>query len=486
MVPPTRRTVLQTLGTTGIASLAGCPSLSTNNNYGEQPPDSLGTTWSSPASEWRYPRRGLQNTARSSTGFQEQSTVDWQAHEQSTEEGGRESTHLAVATRETVILGTENENGLNLTAYHATDGTRRWSRQLRDSDPLYPQFGGLVDGTLYLTDYETDVIAVDVSGGTVRWRVNLYDRVADDVPEQYLTRPNTSPERFAPVPTATPSCVYVQTSYGLHGLVPEDGRERWRLYLGDELEDDRILQDPGGLAVTDHRVLMSYARPEQLLLGIRQHDGEPVVDRTSVSVRYPNSPLVTGNGTTALDSGIIWSTDASGTLATGAAGTRSVRWQFEGGASNGAAAFSSLAYDGTRVFVCEGHEKPAEFVVFALRAKTGGLEWMHRESISDSGIVLSDDADLRVGHPAVADGTLLVGYGDRSEHGSDAGTLLALATTEGSRRWRTGLSVAPSDIAPTETGIYVSGHRGGISRLTENQGESPAVYRGDESDTILH
>ena len=466
MVPPTRRTVLQALGITGVASLAGCPSLSTNNDYAEQPPDSLGTTWSSPASEWRYPRRGLHNTARSSISFQEQSTVDWQANEQSTAEGAQESTHLAVATRETVILGTENENGLNLTAYYATDGTRRWSRQLRASDQLYPQFGGLVDGTLYLTDYETDVIAVDVSEGTVRWRVNLYKRVADDVPEQYLTKPNTSPERFAPVPAATPSCVYVQTSYGLHGLAPEDGRERWRLYLGDELEDDRILQDPGGLAVTDRRVLMSYARPEQLLIGVREHDGEPVVDRTSVPVQYPNLPLVTEDGTTVLDSGIIWSTDASGTLATGAASTRSVRWQFEGLASTGAAAFSSLAYDGTRVFVCEGHEKPAEFVVFALRAETGGLEWIYRESISDRGMALSADADLRVGHPAVADGTLLAGYGKRSEQGSNVGTLIALSTTEGSLRWRTGFSVAPRNIAPTESGIYISGHRSGITRLT--------------------
>lgn len=465
MVPPTRRTALQMLGVAGIASLAGCPSRSLVTGDGEQPPDSLGTAWTSPGDEWRYPRGGLQNTAHSDSTLQQRPTEEWRAQAQSAEEGPLKSTHLAAATREMVILGTERADGLELTAYDPTDGTSRWSQHLQGSDSFYPQFGGLVDGTLYLSDFETDVIALDVSTGTVRWRINLYERVAQTVPEKYLIESNQSQGRFEPIPAATPDCVYVQTSYGVHGLAPGDGQERWRLSLGDELEDDSVLQDPGGLALTEGRVVASYGRPEQRLYGIQQYDGESIVDWTTVPIPYPNRPLMTETGTTALDSGIIWSTDANVTLAAGAAGTSSVKWQFQGMASTGAAAFSSLAYDGTRVFACEGHETTGEFVVFALRADTGGLEWLYRESIPDNGIVLSPDTDFRVAHPAVASDTLLVGYGTSAEQGGATGTLVALSTTDGRERWRTGLPVAPRDIAPTKTGIYIGSRRSGISGL---------------------
>lgn len=467
MAPPTRRTTLQMLGTAAVASLAGCSGLSTNSDYGEKPPDSLGTAWSPPDDEWRYPRRGLHNTARSSSGFRERPTVDWTAHDDSTADDPTDSTHLAAATRETVILATGNANGVALTAHRATDGTRHWHRQLPDSDSVYPQFGGVVDGTLYLTDSETDVIAVDVSGGTVRWRVDLYERIAEAVPERYLVELGEDAERFEPVPAATPDCVYVQTSYGVHGLAPEDGRERWRIYLGDELEDDRVLEDPGGLAVTDDRVLLSYGRPEDLLLSVRRHSDEPVVDRTSVPIAAPSRPLVTDDGATALGSNVIWATNTNRTLAAGAAKHRTGWWQFEGLASAGAAAFSSLAYDGTRVFVCEAHEERDEFVVFALRAETGGIEWSYRESMSDNGVVPASDGDLRVAQPAVADGTLLTGYGAGSGRGSETGTLVALSTTAGSTHWRTALPVAPRDIAPTESGIYISGRESGISALSQ-------------------
>jgi outer membrane protein assembly factor BamB len=262
--------------------------------------------------------------------------------------------------------------------------------------------------------------------------------------------------------------VYVQTSYGIHGLAPGDGRERWRISLGDELEDDEMLQEPGGLALTDGRVVTSYARPDRLLYGVQRYDDELAVDRTTLPVQYPSQPLVIGTGTTALGSGVIWSTDATGMLAAGAAGTSTVKWEFQGMASTGAAAFSTLASDGTRVFVCEGHEMTGEFVVFALRADTGGLEWLYRESIPENGIDLSSDMDFRVAHPAVASDTLLVGYGTSAERGGSTGTMVALSTTAGTRQWRTGLSIAPRDIAPTEAGIFIGGRRGGLSGLTQS------------------
>ncbi|WP_276274108.1 PQQ-binding-like beta-propeller repeat protein [Haloarcula litorea] len=466
MCPPTRRTALRMLGTAGVACLAGCPSRSLDDGDRSRPPDSLGTDWTAPDSEWVFPRAGLCNTARSAVAHDDPPTGNWRGRQRSPDDESPESTHLAAVTRDTVVVGTEYAAGLVLTGYHVTDGTRRWRRQVRDSGSLYPHFGGVVDGTLYLGDFETDVIAVDVSDGTVRWRIDLYERVSEVVPDRYLTAPDDPPERFAPIPRATPDCVYVQTSYGLHGLAPENGRERWRIHLGDALDDARVFQDPGGMAITDDRVLASYGRPEQLLLGVRLHDGAPAVDRTTVPVRYPDRPLVTGEGTTALDSGVIWSTDATGTLAAGVSGASAVDWQFAGLASSGAAAFSSLAADGSRLFVCEGHEAASEFVVFALRAATGGLEWLTREPIADAATVDEPDADFRVAEPAVAGGTLLVGYGASAEAGSEAGTLIALSATDGSERWRTDLAVAPRDVAATETGVYVSGQRRGVSGLT--------------------
>ena len=469
MVPPTRRTALQMLGAVGTAGLAGCPSRSPAASDGQKPPDSLGTAWTAPDDEWRYPRGGLGNTAYSEATLRQRPTEAWQVRAPPTDGFPAGRTHLAAVTGRTVVLGTERTNGLELTAYDATDGTDRWTRRLRDPDSVYPQYGGLVNGTLYLSDFETDVIAVDAADGTVRWRIDLYERVAEAVPERRLVAPNQSRDRFAPVPAATPDCVYVQTGYGVHGLAPGDGRERWRLPLGDELDDDTVLQDPGGLAVTESRVLASYGRPDQLLYGVRRDDDGIIVDRTTVPIRYPNRPLVAGGATTALGSGVLWSTDALGTLAVGAAGTSAVKWEFQGMASTGAAAFSSPASDGTRLFVCEGHETTGEFVVFALRADTGGLEWLYQESVSEHGIELSSDTEFRVATPAVADGTVLAGYGTNADRGGAAGTVVALSTADGTERWRADLPVAPKDIAPTGTGVYVGGRRAGISGLTRSR-----------------
>lgn len=466
MVPPTRRTALQLLGTAGIASLTGCSTLSRVQTPSEQPPDALGTTWSPPDDDWRYPRQGLRNTARSAASVQAQPAVDWQVPATSATEADPESIHLAAVSQDIVVFGIERADGWVLTAHQPSDGTQRWRRQLEGFDSLPPQFGGLVAGTLYLTDFETDVLAVAAQDGTRRWRVNLYARIAESVPEQYLPEPDSSPNRFAPIPVATPDCVYVQTSYGVHGLSPEDGRERWRLYLGKELPDDRVLEDPGGLAVTDNRILLSYGRPEQLLFNIRQYSEDPVVGRRTVPIGSPAQPLVVDTDTTVLGSRVIWSTNTARTLASGTGRTRGVPWQFQGLASDGPAAFSTVASDGARVFVCEAHEETGEFAVFAIRADTGGLEWLHREPMSDNGIQVSSNTDLRVAHPAVADETVLAGYGVSSEAGSDTGLVLALSTATGTMEWRIPLEIAPRDIAPTETGIYISGHNsdgGGFS-----------------------
>lgn len=464
MVPPTRRNALQVLGAASLAGLAGCSSLLATEDYEERPADSLGTDWTPPAREWRYPRGDLRNTAGSGVESRRQPSVDWRADGQSRRDD-RQRTHLAGVTRELVVLGTETPNGLRLSAYDTADGTRRWRRQIAHEDSLFPRFGGIVDGTVYFSDVETDVLAVDVADGTVRWRIDLYDRVAETVPDRYLTGGKGAADRLDPLPKATPDWVYVQTAYGVHGLAPSDGTEQWRIYLGEVTDGDATLKNPGGLAVTEDRVLTSYAWPEDLLVGVRYHDDEPAVNGVPVPVAYPSDPLVVDSRTTGVGTGVTWATDAGEALAAGADGSRSVAWQFEGLANSGSAAFSRLASDGTRVFVCEAHRTSGEFVVFAVRADEGGFEWLHRESFAESGFTVPESTDLRVADPVVAGETVLTGFGRRSEAGATPGRLIALSTTDGRVRWRADLPITPIDLAPTDTGLYVCGYNSGVTAL---------------------
>jgi outer membrane protein assembly factor BamB len=73
-----------------------------------------------------------------------------------------------------VVAAVERDAGVVLRAYDAADGTRRWHQRIQyPQGRRYPLFGGLVDGTHYLTDSGTDVVAIDAADGTVRWRIDL-------------------------------------------------------------------------------------------------------------------------------------------------------------------------------------------------------------------------------------------------------------------------------------------------------------------------
>ncbi|MFC7165390.1 PQQ-binding-like beta-propeller repeat protein [Halospeciosus flavus] len=353
-------------------------------------------------------------------------------------------------------------------AYDAVDGDRRWRRQVQyPHGHRYPQFGGLVDGTLFLTDSGTDVIAVDISDGTVRWRINLYEQVAKAVPNRFLTRSSDSPEQFSPLPLATPETVYIQSSYGLHGLAPSDGREQWRLYLGNhDQEDNRVLDEPGGLAVTDDCVWASYSQPTPSIYELEMFDESPSINRLASPMDLPGRPVVARDGDVTVSSQVVWSTDTHRSLAFGAAGGTDVAWQFPGWDSSGPATFSSVATDGDRVFVCEGHESKALFVVFALDASTGGLEWIFRQSLDDGDLSTAAPAEFRVSCPVVGDNTVVVGYGLDSKQTTGQGSLLGLSSGDGRLRWRTDLPMAPWDVAVAGDRVYVSGQEQGVVALS--------------------
>jgi outer membrane protein assembly factor BamB len=460
MVPSTRRDALRAVGLAGLAGLAGCSALDGLRGPNERPPESLGTDWTPPADEWRSPRGGLRNAAAAPGALDDPPDVAWTVGPPDDPAG---SGRPVLAAGETVVSAVARDDRVVLRARDAADGRRRWRRVVSFAPARrYPRIGGLVDGSLFLTDSGTDVLAVDAADGTVRWRVDLHDRVAGAVPGRFL--PDRGPAAFSPVARPTPGALYVQTAYGLHGLTPADGHERWRLRLGDRGRDARPNEDPGGIAVGDGRVLASYGRPAPSVYEVRVGSDEPSVDRDAAATRLPARPVVV-DGRTVLTDRVVWSTDAGGTLAFGVGGRTDVAWRFPGLASEGPAAYSRLAASEGRAFVCEGDESSETLAVFGLRAADGGLAWLRRESVGGLGAARSDAAAFKLAGPVVVGDTLLVGAGVAPEGAPGRGRLVAFATADGRVRWRTGLPFAPGSLAVAGGRVYVGGRRGGVVAL---------------------
>ena len=464
MPSTSRRDALRLLGLAGAASVAGCSALGLDSGPNEQPPDAVGTTWTPAADSWPFEAANLQNTARSPRGAGTQPTVEWQNHRPEDRLGPFLSGELVAATPQRVFASAEFENERRLDAYDAVTGDHLWNRSLGDSsDYSVLRFGGLVDGTMYLAGSGAEVVAVDAADGTVRWRRNLGEHVASEVPEKYLSA-STSRTAFSMLLTATPETVYVQSPYGIHGLAPADGAEQWRVYLGRQTESP-ALEDPYGLAVTDRRVWASYGGRVRSLFAVGVSEDGPEVQRVELPLGFPAEPVVTGDRQVALTHDVTWATSPVETLAVGATGDE-VEWQFPGYAGDGAAAYSPLATDGERAFVCASYEQPAQFVVVALRASTGKLDWLHRESLANEDVAVSEGREFRLCQPAVAGDTLLVGYGTAPEQETGHGEVLVLARRDGGVEWRTDLSVAPQDLQVTSAGLYVGGQRGSVLALT--------------------
>jgi len=464
MPSTSRRDALRLLGLAGVASVAGCNALGLDSGPNEQPPESLGTSWTPATDSWQFQAADLRNTAQSPHGVGTQPTVEWQNHRPEDRLDSFLSGEVVAATPQRVIMASEFENERRLDAYDADAGDHLWNRPLGDSADYYvSRFGGLVDGTMYLAGSGAEVVAVDASDGTVRWRRNLGEHVASEVPGKYLSAPNSATD-FPALFAATPEIVYVQSPYGIHGLAPADGAEQWRVYLGRQAENP-ALEKPYGLAVTDRRVWASYGGRVRSLFAVGVSEDGPEVERVELPLEYPSTPVATGDRQVALTHDVTWGTRPVETLAVGAT-SDGVEWQFPGHAGDGAAAYSPLATDGERVFACVSHEQPAQFVACAVRASTGKLEWLHRESLANEDVAVSAGREFRLCRPVVAGDTLLVGYGTAPERERGHGEVLALARRDGGVEWRTDLSVAPQDLLVTSSGLYVGGQQGSVLALT--------------------
>lgn len=460
----TRRDALRTIGLAGVAGVAGCMSRF-EDGPNERPPDSLGTSWSPSGDSWCFPYGDTGNTARSPHGIQSEPPSEWQDRVADRRPESFVSGDLVAATPARVITADRFDSEAQLRAYDAVDGTCQWQQRIEYPSGLRwgLRLGGLVDGTLYLSDGGTDVVAVDAADGTVRWRRNLHEEVAGEVPDEFLSA-GDSPSGFSPRPLATPETLYVQSGYGVHGLAPDDGTEQWRLSLGAHADDD-ALRSPRGLAVTDQRVWASYGLGVQSVFELELLDGGPQVWPTDVPLDFPGVPVVTDAGEAALTHSIVGGSDPwESPLAVGLNGSPDVSWQFPGDAGDGSSAYSSLATDGQRVFVCESHEQPQQFVVVALQASTGNLDWLHRESLAGRDVSMGS-GQFVLCQPAVAGEALVVGYGSHTRRESGQGELVALSRHKGSVQWRTTVPVAPRHLAMTSNRLHVGGQQGGVVAL---------------------
>jgi|GEM_PF-1362775 len=465
MPSTSRRDALRLFAAGGVAGLAGCSSFNLGKSGpNEKPPASLGTSWSPPEDAWPFRFRDPQNTARSPHDIAERPTIEWTAGTDSGESSAREHGELVAATPDRVLAATETEEGIRLRALAPEDGAQQWSRR-RESAADYPSLrcGGLVDGTLYVAGAGSDIVALNAADGTVRWRRNLYDQVAEDVPAKFLSR-NGSSEDFAAMLLATPRAVLVQTPYGIHGLEPSSGTEQWRLYLAAE-SSNTALEWPFGLAVTDSQVWAIYRRPAPLLFAVEVDGDGPNVRQTRLPFEdAPEAPVALSDWTAVISTGVTVSTTPVGTLAAGVTHD-DVEWQFAGHASEGGAAYSRPATDGERAFVCQAGERPERMVVSALRTETGQLEWSHRESLADRDVRVADGQTFRLCQTVVAGDSVVVGFGQQTDGAMDRGAILALSREAGRVRWRADLPVAPEDVMVTSDRLYVGGQRGGVVAL---------------------
>lgn len=381
---------------------------------------------------------------------------------------------FVAATSERVLSAVDRDETVALRAL-TTDGREAWRRRLSLRE-FWP--GGVVDGTIYGTDGVTDLVAVDASDGSLRWRQSLYDQAAESVPEEFLAL-GGAPERFEPVVVPTPQTVYAASAYGLHGVAPADGTEQWRIYLGESTAEPRGGR-PFGLAPTADAVWVVDHRRGVLRVG-RQvtGDGEQVVVRRGdTGLDSPTAPVITGDGRAVVGPAAVWSTRSHRPVAA-AAGRRG--WQFPGFVGEGTSTFAKPVTNGRRVFCCVAREQPGEVVVTALQAETGALDWRVGVTPAASLPPLGDGAMFRLAQSAVAGDTLLVGYGsdprvfdgpagdsrtatdDRAgSDGRGQGELLGFAVGDGRLRWRRDLPVGPERVAVTGTTVLVYGHRGDV------------------------
>lgn len=465
----TRRAALRTAAVAGTVGVAGCSALDARTDPNERPPESIDGGRSTPDDEWRLPAANRRNAARAALRVPDAPTEAWYGPPP----GGVRARRVVAATRDVVVSVAERDEGTVVCAHDAVDGGVRWRRR-REED--YLRVGGLVDGALVVGSRARELLALDATDGATRWRVDLRGRLVDEVPGRF--RPDADRRRGWPVThLATPGTVYVGSGYGLHGLDPDDGGERWRVHLGGGTasgsgDGDRTpepLGRPGGLALWRDRAYASYGTPRATLFAVGANDGEPAASAVEPPTRHYGRPVAAAgddDDAVALTDAAVFSTNFDGPLASGIDGG-SLAWTFAGLAPQHVPAhLSSLATDGERLFVrrAAAVEGTVRLGTVALRASRGTLAWVRRRSTGRFDADRGFHERVALPDPVVAGDTLLVGRAvDRASRGLDGGVLRGLATRTGEERWRVDARVAPASLAVAGGRIFVGGARGGLA-----------------------
>lgn len=470
MVPPTRRTALRILGTAGAASVTGCSALGLSDGPNEQLPDSVGTSWTPSADAWQFPRSDLRNSAQVRTPFRTAPSAAWRRSAGFTGE-----VSVPVATPDVVVSVERRDEVTRLRGHEPSDGSVRWHRDIEGSAS---SVGGVADGTLVTGASGTDIVALDVGDGSLLWQRALYDEVSSEVSAESLGVASETPEKFGATPRATPDRMYVQSSYGLHGLDPADGSEQWRVALSPDSRDEDAgpLGLSGGLAVASDRVWASYGEPEPALFEVVVDDGEAFVDTVETPEAHVRRPVVTGDGPTysvALSVGWSGASGHGGPLVSASGNGRFPDWASAGLATRGRPVRASpVATDGTQYVLPQLFRTAdgLEFGLLALHTTTGAVEWTAREPVDIPFADFEFFEHTALCDPVIAGETVLAGYGISPEYDEPPtdGVLAGYDVRTGERRWRRETALVPQHLAAAGDRLYVGGLSGlgGFTRPT--------------------
>lgn len=121
MPSTSRRDALRLLAAGGVAGVASCSSFGRGGGPNEDPPESLGTSWSPPEDAWPFCYRDPQNTAQSPHGVASRPSVEWTDGAGGDPSSVDEDGDLVAATPSRVYAARKFDSGVHLRA-HADDG----------------------------------------------------------------------------------------------------------------------------------------------------------------------------------------------------------------------------------------------------------------------------------------------------------------------------------------------------------------------------
>lgn len=263
-----------------------------------------------------------------------------------------------------------------VSAHGLADGRRRWSADTTPEDESSVALGGgaaVADGTVYVASGAAELLALDPTNGSIRWRVRL-----------------ASPPRGAP--TVAGGRIFVATTENhLIALSAEDGRRLWTHRAG------ALATIPLGLpapAVEGEAVVGGFGTGE--LVALRAADGRVLWSESLGGTANASLADIVGiTGLPVIDRGRVFAVGLGNT--TIAVDLRSGRrlWERSFGGGSGVATAGDWVFAVTRAGDA-----------LALGREDGRIRWVTELDPSPEGGRRGEPA--RFGQPVVAGGRVLV------------------------------------------------------------------------------